>query len=107
MKIGDKVKICTVTAQLDGIISGEVEDGRSAGVWLVDCPEREIREFAFRKDEMDGKFYSFGNHDVWIVPNPENIAEVVEIVNNWLNDDSGYDQQAYPEIKQALIDDGI
>jgi hypothetical protein len=39
MKIGDTVKLCTDTYQLDAFISGEHEDGKSIGYWLVDCPD--------------------------------------------------------------------
>jgi hypothetical protein len=102
MKIGDAVKLCTNTCQLDASISGEHEDGRSIGYWLVDCPEMKIREAVFCKEPMDGKHYNFGNTESWITETDSSLEQVIELVDSWMSDESGYDQQGYPEIEAAL-----
>lgn len=109
MKIGDTVKLCTDTYQLDAFISGEHEDGRSIGYWLVDCPEMKMRGGIFCKESMlmDGKYYNLGTSESWIVEAASSLEQVTELVDNWMDDESGYDQQAYPEIEVALTADEI
>lgn len=68
MKIGDKVKLCHDDDEVEAFISGEDEDGRSAGKWIVTCPEKEIINAVFHKESFtqDNKYYNFGNFDYWI-----------------------------------------
>ncbi|MBN3946748.1 MAG: hypothetical protein HWQ38_09725 [Nostoc sp. NMS7] len=105
MKIGDTVKLCTDDYQLDAFISGEDEDGRSIGYWLVDCPEMKMKGGVFCKESMlmDGKYYNFGNTESWITEIDSSLEQVIELVDSWMSDDSGYDEQVYPEIEAAMI----
>jgi hypothetical protein len=116
MKIGDAVKLCTDTYQLDAFISGEHEDGRSIGYWLVDCPEMKINNAVFCKESINDKYYNFakvstgdtprgafrGNCESWIVEIDNSLEQVIELVDNWMSDDSGYDENTYPEIEAVL-----
>jgi hypothetical protein len=102
MKIGDKVKLCTVDYQLDAFISGEHEDGRSIGYWLVDCPDKAMKDVVFCKEPINGKYYNFGNTESWIIPADNSLEQVIQLVDNWMNDDSGYDEQVYPQIEAGL-----
>jgi hypothetical protein len=79
MKIGDTVKLCTDDYQLDAFISGEYEDGRSIGYWLVDCPEMKMKEAVFCKEPIDGKYYNFGNTESWIAETDSSLEQVIEL----------------------------
>jgi hypothetical protein len=77
MKIGDKVKLRSHTYEAEAFISGEDEDGRSIGYWLVDCPEKEVKNAPFCKEPMNGKYYNFGNTESWIVPIDSSLEQAI------------------------------
>ncbi|MGL5878079.1 MAG: hypothetical protein ACRC2V_09920 [Xenococcaceae cyanobacterium] len=68
LKIGSTVKFCHETYEAEGIIVGEFEDGRSAGTWIVSCPDRGIKNAVFYKDKGFGEYYCVGNWAYWIAP---------------------------------------
>lgn len=100
MKINDYVKLCTENEQLDAVITGEDEDGRSIGYWLVSC--QNLVNVAFCKEAIDGRHYRFWSMDSWIIPNGS-LEPATELVDGWMDDGSDYDKITYPTIETGLL----
>jgi hypothetical protein len=70
LQIGSKVRFCTHSrAPREALIIGEVDDGREAPKWIVNCDNKDVIGAVFYKESEDNKHYNFGNRAFWIEGN--------------------------------------